>query len=46
MSPRWIHPLDTLIAVIVLELALLGVAGSIGSCERLLARGRPEAALL
>ena len=32
--------IDTLIAMLVLELALLGLAGALGSGERLLARGR------
>jgi len=32
--------IDTLIALVVLELALLGMAGTLGSGERLLARGR------
>lgn len=40
MSPHGFTLLDTLIALIVLELALLGAAGSIGASERLLARGR------
>ena len=32
--------IDTLIALVVLEVALLGLAGALGSGERLLARGR------
>ena len=32
--------IDTLIALVLLELALLGVAGALGSGERLLTRGR------
>jgi hypothetical protein len=40
MSRHGFTLLDTLIALVVLELALLGAAGSIGASERLLARGR------
>lgn len=41
MSPRAGFTLiDTLIAILVLEVALLGLAGALGSGERLLARGR------
>lgn len=41
MSPRAGFTLiDTLIAVVLLEVALLGLAGALGSGERLLARGR------
>lgn len=41
MSPRAGFTLiDTLIAVLVLEVALLGLAGALSSGERLLARGR------
>lgn len=32
--------IDTLVAVLVLEMALLGLAGALSSGERLLARGR------
>ena len=32
--------IDTLIALLLLEVALLGMAGALGSAERLLARGR------
>jgi Tfp pilus assembly protein PilV len=41
MSPRAGFTLiDTLIALLVLEVALLGLAGTLSSGERLLARGR------
>ena len=41
MSPRAGFTLiDTLIALLVLEVALLGLAGALSSGERLLARGR------
>lgn len=32
--------IDTLLAILLLEVALLGLAGALGSGERLLARGR------
>ena len=39
-SRRGFTLIDTLIALMLLELALLGMAGALGSVERLLTRGR------